>query len=361
MFLFPIPIAFPDETMLTGMTILAADVGATKTDIALYKTAFIEEDNSTKLVVKKQQVYQSKAWVSLNSIIRDFIGPHFLPDCISIAIAGPVLNGKCKVTNLTWTVDVAELKSDFGLEDIFLINDLEATAYGLAALQKSELRTVYKGKGNGKGNAAIIAPGTGLGEAGLYWNGRLLRPFATEGGHTDFGPRNALDAQLLAWFHKKQEHVSWERVVSGPGIYNVYQFLRDEKIEEAPGWLEVLVQKENPAAAISKAATENCRIAQKTMNIFIRFLATEASNLALKLNATGGVFIGGGIIPKVWNEHYQKIFLLNFFEVGRLRPLIESVPVHIILNPKAALLGAANFGAHILEPVVEEVEEGAFD
>ncbi len=352
MYLLPVPISFPNKTPPLGISILAADIGATKTDIALYKSVLSEHTQKPILVTQKEAVYTSKEWENLTDMIWHFLNKRSMPDCISLAIAGPVQNGRCKVTNLDWTVDIRDLKTDLSRENIFLINDLEANAYGLAALQQEDLITIYKGKGDGKGNAAIISPGTGLGEAGLYWDGQQLNPFATEGGHTDFGPRNELDVQLVRYFHQKYEHISWERVVSGPGIYSIYQFLRDEQHIDTPGFLEVQIQQGDPAVAISQAATQNCIIAQETMNIFVRFLAAEAANLALKLNATGGVFIGGGIIPKIWNAHYQSVFLLHFFEVGRLRPLIENVPVHIILNTKTALLGAAYFGAHMQKPIV---------
>lgn len=348
MYLLPIPIAFPNKTMPIGINLLAADIGATKTDMALFKSVLSDQSKEPTLVVQKEAVYRSKEWTNLADMIWHFLDKLSVPDCISLAIAGPVENGKCKVTNLDWTVDIADLKADFNRENIFLINDLEANAYGLAALKHEDLITIYKGNGNGKGNAAIISPGTGLGEAGLYWDGSHLHPFATEGGHSDFGPRNETDVELVKYFLEKYKHISWERVVSGPGIYSIYQFLRDDKEMDSPGLLEVQIQQGDPAAAISKAATEDCKIAQETMNMFIRFLAEEAANLALKLKATGGVFIGGGIIPKIWNSHYQSVFLLHFFEVGRLRPLVESVPVHIILNNKTALLGAANYGAYRL-------------
>lgn len=346
MCIFPIPIAFPNKIFPVDISILAADIGATKTDMALYQSTIPKKSSTPQLVLQKETEYISREWTNLTAMIWHFLDKSTLPTCMSIAIAGPVQNGKCKVTNLDWEVDIEDLKQEFHKGNISLINDLEANAYGLAGLQATDLQSIYEGKGNGKGNAAIISPGTGLGEAGLFWDGNHLHPFATEGGHTDFGPRNELDIQLVQYFHQQYKHISWERVVSGKGIYSIYKFLRDVQQIGTPGLLEVQIQQGDPAAAISRAANDNIRIAKKTMNMFVRFLAEEAANLALKLKATGGIFIGGGILPKIWNPHYQTIFLNNFFEVGRLRPLLESVPVHLILNPKTALLGAAHFGAY---------------
>ena len=332
----PVHIAFPKRQPLPmGATLLAADVGGTKTDLGLFEVSY----GGLKIV--KEALFPSKQFGSLTEGIRHFMGNMPLPERLSIAFAGPVQNGKAHSTNLGWDIDIEQLAGDTGISEVFLINDLEAEAYGLAALKKEELVCIYAGKAGSKGNAAIIAPGTGLGEAGLYWDGDALHPFATEGGHTDFAPRTPFDWELLRYLQNKYGHVSWERVVSGMGICNIYDFLREVKHREEPAWVKEKMKTEEPGAVIGASAREGCPISVETLEIFTRYLAVEASNLALKLNATGGLFIGGGIPPKIWNDSLQAIFLEHFIQVGRLRPLIESVPVYVVLNTKVVMLGAA--------------------
>lgn len=334
-----VPIAFPKRIPLQeGKRLLAADVGGTKTHLAL------AEVSGGEIAIVEEQIFPSKDFGSLSEVVRKFIGNTTMPGRLSIAFAGPVLDGKAFATNLGWTIDTRLMHKELAISQVFLINDLEAGAYGLAALKKNDLVTIYPGNVNAKGNAAIIAPGTGLGEAGLYWDGAALYPFATEGGHTDFAPRHPFDWELLQYLQQKYGHVSWERVVSGMGICNIYDFLRDVKRWEEPAWLKEKMKEQEPGAAIGAGAQEGCPICVETLQVFVRYLAVEASNLALKINATGGIFIGGGIPPKIWNNSLQEIFLEHFLKVGRLRPLLESVPVHIVLNPKAVLLGAAYYG-----------------
>ena len=334
-----VTIAFPKRApMRDGATLLAADVGGTKTHLA-----FVEVKGGD-IHFGKEAVYPSKQFASLLEAIRLFIGDALPPERLSIAFAGLVQDGKAFATNLGWNIDTRQLGEDLGIGQVFLINDLEAEAYGLAALKEQDLATIYPGNAHVKGNAAIIAPGTGLGEAGLYWDGAALHPFATEGGHTDFAPRTPFDWELLQYLQAKHGHVSWERVVSGIGICNIYNFLRDGKHREEPDWLKEKMKVQEQGAVIGAGAQEDCPICVETLEVFVRYLAVETSNLAMKLNATGGVFIGGGILPKIWNKNLQAIFLEHFLRVGRLRPLIEAVPVYLVLNTRAVLLGAAYYG-----------------
>lgn len=333
------PIAFPQRPPLPeNATLLAADVGGTKTDLGLFEI----REGGLELV--RNMSYPSKQFGSLTEGILHFMGEIRVPRRLSIAFAGPVLNGKAHSTNLGWDIDVHQISRDTGIAEVYLMNDLEALAYGLAALRPEEVVEVYPGKPGMKGNAAIIAPGTGLGEAGLYWDGAALHPFATEGGHTDFAPRTEFDWELLQYLQKRYGHVSWERVVSGMGICNIYDFLREVKQREEPNWVREKMKHEEPGAVIGATAKEGCPISVETLEIFARYLAVEASNLALKMNATGGLFIGGGIPPKIWNSSLQAIFLEHFMQVGRLQPLIESVPVYVVLNTKVVMLGAAWYG-----------------
>lgn len=331
-----ISIAFPKRPPLPeGGPLLAADVGGTKTQLALF-----ELHDGTPVLVS-EAVYPSKQFGSLTEVIRQFSGSSPLPQRLSIAFAGPVQAGKAKATNLDWSVDIKQLSAALNIPQVFLINDLEAAAYGLAALTEQDLLTIYPGKSPSEGNAAIIAPGTGLGEAGLFWDGGALHPFATEGGHSDFAPRNTFDWELLLYLQKQFGHVSWERVVSGPGIHQIYRFLRDVKQWEEPARMKSIFKDQDPAAAIGRGAQEGIPICEESLRLFARYLAIEASNLALKLKATGGIFIGGGVVPKIWNDDLRTVFLEHFFQVGRLRPLIEAVQVRLVLNEKLALLGAA--------------------
>ncbi|HEX9513657.1 MAG TPA: glucokinase [Puia sp.] len=324
----------------TAATILAADIGGTKTNIALYR---LDENGLHQLSSEKR--YLSKDYHSLTDIIHDFTGGK-LPDRISAAVAGPVIEGKSKLTNLSWQLDSQAIALDLKVPVCF-INDLEATAYGLAGLEEKELATLAAGEAGAKGNIAIIAPGTGLGEAGLYWDGQHYHPFATEGGHSDFAPRTQTDIELFLYLQQQFGHVSWERVVSGMGIKNIYRFLTESRKEAVPEWLSQRMQEQDPAAVISEAALkQEDPVCAETMELFVRYLATEASSLVLKLMATGGVYLAGGIPPKILpllqNGNWEK----NFDNNGRMHQLSEKVPVQVVLNDKMALQGAAYYGAY---------------
>jgi glucokinase len=334
-----IPIAFPHQTPPPdGTIILATDIGGTKADMAFFKII----NGEPKLF--KEHRYICREWPSLLEIVLDFEKGAPKPERMCISFAGPVRNGKVHGTNLLWNIDSHEIHEKLGIPSVFLINDLEANCYGLAALKENDLQIIYPGINHEEGNAAVISPGTGLGEGGLFWDGKAYRPFATEGGHSHFAPRNELDWKLFLYLEKKYGHVSWERVISGPGICMIFSFLRDVEGWEVPEVLRDEMESYDPAAAISIAATEGCPICKETLRLFTRYMAQEAANLALKLKATGGLFIGGGITPKIWNEEHHAIFYEYFFAVGRLEPLVASVPVSLILNQKTAMLGAAYYG-----------------
>jgi len=318
--------------------VLAGDIGATKTNLALFN---VEEDHVTPL---QGAQYKSHDYENIIDLTDAFIRDLPLPVSICFGVAGPVLNGHAKLSNINWDINSAELSNHFKVKNVQLINDLEATAYGLAMLNEIDVVMLHKGNDAPVGNAAVIAPGTGLGEAGLYWDGNYYDPFATEGGHSDFAPRNEFDFELYTFLQKKFGHVSWERLVCGPGIVNIYQFLRDEKNREEPGWLKEKFINDDAAAVISQHAIQS-EICKETMQLFIRFLAYESANLVLKLKATGGLFIGGGIAPQIVSLFENDAFYSSFCQSGRLNYLLEKVPVKIILNTKTALLGAAFFGA----------------
>lgn len=335
------PIAFPKlgQSAKSPLRVLAADIGGTKTNLGL----FLLEDGHISLVEKAK--YPSGEYDSFTAIARDFLKGKPSPDRISIGIAGPVIGGRATTTNLNWELDQKTLIRDFGISEVYILNDLEANAFGIAALKEEDLLRLYAGKQEIEGNAAIIAPGTGLGEAGLFWDGQHYHPFATEGGHTDFGPHSDLDLALFRYLRRKFGHVSWERVVSGPGILNIFTFLRIEMGREVPDDLRAAINAGDPPAIISEYAQKGYPICEEAIDLFIKYLAEEAANLCLKMKAVGGLFIGGGIAPKLQHEFFEANFLSHFFEAGRLRSLLETIPVTIILNSQTALLGAAYYGA----------------
>ena len=336
-----IPIAFPNEKLSkASMLVLAADVGGTKTHFALYK---VEED---KLELIREEKFASQEHNSFKNLLELFRWDSPQPDAICIAFAGPILNGQANATNLPWSLNSNELKKELAFENVFLINDLEANAYGLTVLKKEEFLTLHEGDPTLKGNAAIIAPGTGLGEAGLFWDGKKLHPYATEGGHTDYGPNSEMDDLLLKRLRKKFGHVSWERIVSGPGIMNIYDFLIEQQGIEKPDWLTEQAKTTGEAAAISKGASSDDPLCKQAINLFFKYLAEEAANLAISFQATGGMFIGGGVVPKNLHLLDKDHFMEHFFDKGRMYPMLRQVPIHIILNDRTALFGAVTYGAY---------------
>jgi glucokinase len=326
-----------------GITVLAGDIGGTKTNLALYRAT----DTSMEVVTTAR--YPSDEYASCIDILKKFLQDNKLsaPDRICLGVAGPVLNGRVDLTNLNWVLDQADVKAQIGVQEVALINDLEATAYGLAGLSADDLITLHAGDSSLAGNMAIIAPGTGLGEAGIYWSGQYHYPFPTEGGHTDFSPRTDLDIELLKYLQNKYGVVSWEKVVAGPAITDIYLFLRDVKQMEEPAWLaSTLSAQKDDSAVISQAAQQQkAAICVETMDIFIRYLARESSNLVLKMKATGGLFLGGGIPPKIAPLLLQKKFYEHYMDCDRMQHLLENVPIRIIKNDKTGLIGAAYFGA----------------
>ncbi len=316
--------------------ILAGDIGGTKTNIAFF-------EGTLPLRIAVQQTFVSHEHDGLDAIIQQFVSQHRLRvQHAAFGIAGPVRNGRSETTNLPWVVDAAILARELGISKVWVINDLEATAYGIAALEPPDFVTLNAGAADAAGNAAIIAAGTGLGEAGLYWDGRTHHPFATEGGHENFGAGDALKRELLQWLSTQHAHVSWERLVSGMGLVTIYHFLRDTHRSEEPAWLAKQMRASDPAAVISHAAQHaNSPLCSQTLDLFMALYGSEAGNLALKIMATGGLYIGGGIAPKNLDKIKDGTFMKHFVAKGRMQPLLEAMPVKVILNEKTALIGAA--------------------
>lgn len=317
--------------------ILAGDIGGTKANLALFGQV------GEEFAVTRENRYATKDFKNAAEMIEAFLSGSQMPVCICFGVAGPVQNGKVKLTNISWQLDSVEISNRFDHIPVHIINDLEATAYGLNMLKEDDIHKICEPSANCSGNIALIAPGTGLGEAGIYYADGQYHPFATEGGHCDFAPQSDMEIDLYRHLHKKYNHVSWERLVSGPGIVDIFGFLPSVG-REIPRWLAGEFAAHDRAPVISKNAGK-AAICTETMELFFRFLAREAANLALKLKATGGVYIGGGILPKVITLLQKESFIKWFRGNGRMKSLLEQMPLNIILNEKTALLGAAYYGA----------------
>lgn len=317
--------------------ILAGDIGGTNTRLACFEAA----GATSTLVV--EETFSSQDYNSLGEIVKTFLARHKMSiRCASFGIAGPVNQQCVRTPNLAWTVDGNELSHMLQVKTVGLINDLEANALGIACLRPEDFCVLSEGEAASVGNAAIISAGTGLGEAGLYWDGAQHHPFASEGGHADLAPRNNKELELLRFLLKQFGHVSYERVLSGPGILNIYQFFRLKRKKKVPAWIHAGMKERDPAAVISEAGVEGtCEICVETMDLFISLYGAEAGNLALKVMARGGLYIGGGIAPKIIPKLRGPQFLHSFRDKGRMKPLLEEIPIRVILNDKAALLGAA--------------------
>lgn len=323
-----------------GLKILAGDIGGTNTRLAVLRSrpdgGFDELD---------REVFSSQDFGSLEEAMCAYRRDK-AADCAvaSIGVAGPVFSRRCQATNLPWVVDADDLELRLGLRRVELLNDLEAQAYGIAALDQKHLLTLHAGEPQ-PGNAAMIAAGTGLGQAGLYFDGHRLTPFATEGGHSDFAARNEREYRLLRFLQKRLAgRVSWERVLSGPGLVNLFDFMVEVENCEPQDELRARMEIGDPAAEISSAAMAGtCQAAEAALDLFVELLGSESANLALKLMARGGVFLGGGIAPKILDRLRRPGFLEAFCSKGRMRPILERMPIVVVLASDTALLGAAHY------------------
>ncbi|MGA8149744.1 MAG: glucokinase [Terriglobales bacterium] len=321
--------------------ILAGDIGGTHARLAFFEAT----NGHFKLI--SSSVFPSREYAGLDAIVTKFVAKENLrPDAACFGIAGPVRNGRVETSNLPWIIESKNLADELHVPKTYLINDLEANAWGIAALDQRDVVPLNQVRGTPVGNQAVIAAGTGLGEAGMYWDGTRHHVFAGEGGHADFAPRNELEIELLGYLVARFGHVSCERVLSGPGLVNIFQFLRDTHRGTEPGWLTEEMQQADPAAAISRAAMDGkCGLSEQALDIFISIYAAETGNLALKLLATGGVYLGGGIAPKLLPKLKEPKFMQIFVSKGRMQSLMETMPVKVITNDNTALMGAARCAA----------------
>lgn len=324
--------------------ILAGDVGGTKTRLGLFS---ISKDHY-RLVFETS--FPSKNHRKLEVIVKDFLKGQKKIGAACLGVAGPVINGIAKATNLPWVITTKSLQRELCLEKVALINDLVANAYGISVLNGNDFEILNAGKIQ-KGNAALLSAGTGLGEAILFWDGKRHIPSPSEGGHIDFGARNALEIELLQHLIDRFGRVSYERILSGQGLFHIYQFLRDSRrFDREPEWLSKKIQHEDPASVISEAAKlKKNRLCMKALDIFTSIYGAAAGNLALQVMAVGGVYIGGGIAPKIIWKLKEGTFMKAFKNKGRLSEVVANIPVKVILNDRAALLGAAFHAAELLD------------
>jgi glucokinase len=319
--------------------ILAGDVGGTKVHLALYD--FVEG----KLEYSRDQRFPAKSYSGLEEIVKEFLGAQKVT-AACFGVPGPVRNGRLRLTNLPWTLDSHELSISLGVTHVFLINDLEANGYGVAELSPEQIFTLSEGDTSQIGNRALIAAGTGLGEALLIWDGRSHTPYPSEGGHTDYAPRNEDEIDLLRYLKQKYNgRISYERVVSGMGLTAIYEFLREVRGMEEPAWLaERIAAVDDPNAVITELAlAAKSEICEKALDMFVSAYGAEAGNIALKLLSVGGVYIGGGIAPRILEKLKDGAFMRAFTDKGRMSQLLINMPVRVILDSRAALLGAAAY------------------
>jgi glucokinase len=350
--------------------ILAGDIGGTKTRLALF------DWKTERVDPLRMESFHSADYASLEDMLEEFLVPPKPPvpidelpqddagaregepavpakeplriEAACFGIAGPVIQNVSRTTNLPWVVDGAALAKRFDVPKVRLLNDLEATAYGLLLLRPDELHTLNAGQPHPEKQAiGLIAAGTGLGECILFWDGRRYKPMPSEGGHADFAPNNDDEIELLRHVRSHYLHVSYERVLSGPGLLAIYEYLRDTKKNE-PTWLAEKIAAGDPAAEIAQAGLKGqAEIAKQALDLFVSIYGAEAGNLALKAMALNGVYVGGGIAPKLLDKLKDGTFMKAFTNKGRYKRLMSSIPVHVILNDRAALLGAAAGAAQL--------------
>lgn len=345
--------------------ILAGDIGGTKTNLALYDWT-TERAEPIRL-----ETFHSADYKSLEEILAEFLTPPKPPTPLDelesaqtddqdvqkegipvepvklaaacFGIAGPVIENQSHTTNLPWVVDGQAIAKQFDIPRVQLLNDLEATAYGILLLRPDELEVLNPGTTSRKRQAlALIAAGTGLGEAILFWDGKSYRPMPSEGGHTDFAPNNDYEIELLRYLRSQYLHVSYERLLSGPGLHAIYEYIRDTKKNE-PTWLAEKIKAGNPAAEIAEAGLKGqAEIAKQALDLFASIYGAEAGNLALKALSLDGVYVAGGIAPKLIKKLRDGTFMKAFTNKGRYKRLLSNMPVKVVMNQQTALLGAAS-------------------
>lgn len=322
--------------------VLAGDIGGTKTSLALFSI------NDDKLRMETEHNFPSKKYSGLVPILDEFsVRNHKSIDAACFGVAGPVVDGHVKTTNLPWVIDTQVLRQALRVDTVYLLNDLEAAAYGVFTLDNEEFYTLNEGNMHSTGNKALIAAGTGLGQAILYDDGRHFHALPSEGGHADFAPRTELEIDLLRYLLARFGHVSYERVLSGPGLFNIYRFLKESRgMAEPPLLAERFAAGDDPAAVISTAAlAKEAEICCTALDLFVSIYGAEAGNMALRFKSVRGLYVGGGIAPKILDKLKDGTFMRSFIDKGRYTELLAAMPVQVVLNPQAGLRGAGYYAA----------------
>jgi glucokinase len=322
--------------------VLAGDIGGTKTSLALFSI------NRDKLRMEAGHNFPSRKYSGLTPILDEFrVRNNKSIDAACFGVAGPVVDGHVKTTNLPWVIDSQVLRAALKTETVYLLNDLEAAAYGVFTLDNEEFYTLNEGTMHSTGNKALIAAGTGLGQAILYDDGRHFHALPSEGGHADFAPRTELEIELLRYLLARFGHVSYERVLSGPGLFNIYRFLKESRgMAEPPLLAERFAAGDDPAAVISTAAlAKEADICCTALDLFVSIYGAEAGNMALRFKSVRGLYVGGGIAPKILDKLKDGTFMRSFIDKGRYTELLAAMPVQVVLNPQAGLRGAAYYAA----------------
>jgi glucokinase len=320
--------------------ILAGDVGATHTRLGLFEC---RDGRPTRVTGAK---FHNRQHGGLDSVLDAFLDGTVVVSAACFGVAGPVLDGKCNITNVGWDLEVARLEERLADARVNLINDVEATAYGLALLDTSDLLVLNTGPSNQDAPAALIAAGTGLGESLLYPIDGMRRPIPAEAGHTDFAPGSSLECEFLEALRPRFGHVSWDRVLSGPGLQLIYEFLRDGGRYPERSEVASRIATEDPAAVITEYALANtCKLCSASLHMFVSVFGAEAGNLALRALARGGIYVGGGIAPKIIRKLTDGTFMRAFTAKGRMSSLMATIPVYVVLNDETGVLGAARYAA----------------
>lgn len=318
--------------------LLASDIGGTKVSLGLF-------EEGKKLSCVEEKTFNSHDFSDFSSLLHHFLlqFPHISISRAGFGVAGPVQDGVCRATNLPWTLSAEELQHQCKIPQVFLLNDLEASGWGLQLLSANKYVTLNEGKKTA-GNRVLISAGTGLGEAGLFWDTKTHYPIATEGGHADFAPCSEEQVALFSYLYKQYKHVSYERILSGSGLYQIYRFLVDTKREEQEPEIEMISTKLEPQKLIVEKALEGLSAACiHAAELFVSIYGAEAGNLALKYLARGGVYLGGGLAPRLLPFFKHESFMSAFIAKGRFSSLMQDIPIHLILEDKTALFGAAHY------------------
>jgi len=319
------------------LQILTGDIGGTHTRLAMGCL------DGSGIRITQRETFPSQDYASLTEIVSDYRpARESRPGAAAFGVAGPVRQGVSRITNLPWEISRQQMASHLELEAVYLLNDLEAMAWGIDSLEPAELVGLQSGHAGTGGNRAVIAAGTGLGQAGLYADGGRFRPFATEGGHADFAAQTERDWRLLQHLQQRHGHVSWERLVSGPGLVTLYEFVLQQHKAAAPAWLSA--GEEAPGPHITRLALDATDpLCVETLQWFVELYGREAGNVALKMNATGGLYLGGGVAPAILPALRDGAFIEAFLDKGRMRPLLESMSIQVICSDLVAHKGLVRY------------------